>query len=79
MNNEVKIGKFTADEFAQEVHKLTLSGVDHLDAVVTICEKNGIEIEAAGALIKSSVALKSKIKVYGEKMNYLPKTSRLPI
>lgn len=50
-----------------------------MDAVVWYCEETGFEIEIAAKLI--SGALKSKIKIEAEDLNYLPKsnTIKLPL
>jgi hypothetical protein len=42
-------------------------------------EKNGIEIETAASLIKSSSKIKAKIQNEAEEMNYLPRSAKLPI
>ena len=51
--------------------------ISHMDAVVLYCEKENIEIETASKLLNS--ALKSKIEVEAQSLNFLPKTSKLPI
>jgi len=50
-----------------------------MDAVVLYCEETGFEVEIAAKLI--SGALKSKIKLEAESLNFLPKsnTAKLPI
>jgi hypothetical protein len=50
-----------------------------MDAVVYYCEKNDIEIETAGALVKSNFRFKSYIQQEGETLRYLPKTAKLPV
>jgi hypothetical protein len=49
-----------------------------IDAIVLYCEKTGLEIETAGALIKSSSKMKAEIREEFEELNFLPKTSKLP-
>lgn len=53
--------------------------VTYMDAIILYCETSGLEIELASKLI--SGALKSKIKVEAEELNFLPKsnTHKLPI
>lgn len=55
---------------------LTLS-TDHLDAMVTYCEENDLEIEVACTLINE--VLKSRIQQDAQDLRYMPKTSRLPL
>jgi hypothetical protein len=53
--------------------------IPYMDAVILQCEKTGLEIEIASKLI--SGALKAKIKIEAEALNFLPKsrTEKLPI
>ena len=53
--------------------------VPYMDAVLLHCEKTGLEIELAAKLI--SGALKAKIKMEAEELNFLPKsnTHKLPV
>lgn len=53
--------------------------MSYIDAVIYYCEINGIELETAASLIKSSAKMKAKIQNEAEENNLLPKTSRLPI
>jgi len=59
--------------------KVEDTGAEYFDVIVEYCERNGIEIETAAAIIKKSEPLKSKLQVEAEDMNLLPKTRRLPI
>jgi hypothetical protein len=53
--------------------------IPYMDAIILYCEKTGLEIEIASKLI--SGALKAKIKIEAEELNFLPKsnTAKLPI
>lgn len=53
--------------------------IPYMDAIILHCEKTGLEIEIASKLI--SGALKAKIKIEAEELNFLPKskTKKLPI
>lgn len=53
--------------------------IPYIDAVLYYCEVNGVEIETAASLIKSSAKMKAKIQNEAEESNLLPKTGRLPI
>lgn len=51
----------------------------YLDAIITYCEKNDIDIENFGKFVKSIPSLKSKLQEEAENLNYISKTSRLPL
>jgi hypothetical protein len=52
--------------------------IPYMDAIVMHCESTGLEIELAAKLV--SGALKSKIQLEAEELNFLPKsnTTKLP-
>lgn len=53
--------------------------IPYMDAVIMHCEHTGLEVELAAKLI--SGALKSKIQIEAEGLNFLPKsnTTKLPL
>lgn len=50
---------------------------DCLDAILTYCEEVGLEVEVAGTLVNDD--LKAKLEDQFAEMNYLEKTSKLPL
>lgn len=48
-----------------------------MDAIVSMCEKTGMEIDVASTLVSSS--LKSKLREEAESLNMLKKSSKLPL
>jgi hypothetical protein len=67
-------------EFSMKIEELVwMKDISYMDAIVLHCDQTGFEIELAAKLI--SGALKSKIQLEAEKLNYLPKsnTAKLPI
>ena len=52
--------------------------IPYMDAIVMYCENTGLEVETAAKLISS--ALKAKIQIEAEDLNFLPKsnTTKLP-
>jgi hypothetical protein len=48
-----------------------------MDAIVSTCEKTGMEIDVASTLISTS--LKSKLREEAESLNMLKKSSKLPL
>lgn len=53
--------------------------ISYMDAIILHCEQTGFELELAAKLV--SGALKSKIKIEAEELNFLPRsnTAKLPI
>jgi|APGre2960657404_1045060.scaffolds.fasta_scaffold366829_1 hypothetical protein len=68
------------EKFIKEIENLVKTyNLDYMDAVVHLCEKNNIEIEAAASIIKNNIKIKAKLQATAEDLNYLPKSARLPI
>lgn len=51
--------------------------IDYIDACITYCELNNIEIEYVGELMKKNQNIKSKIQREAEELNYLKKINRI--
>jgi len=69
-----------AKEFYETIEDLVWQhDIEYIDAIVMHCEKHDIEIESIASLIKNNEYFKSKIQFEAEKLNFLPKTSRLDI
>jgi len=67
-------------DFTQEIeHLVQKYKLDYMDAVLVYADQNGLEIETVASIIRNSTKIKSKIQVQAEELNFLPKTSRLPI
>lgn len=67
-------------KFAQDIEQIVkISKINYIDAIVTYCEENKIEIETISKLV--SKPLKEKLKNDATELNYLKKTTRakLPI
>ena len=64
--------KFSTD--IENIVKESGGLVNYIEAVVTYCEDNDIEIETVSKLI--SKPLKEKIKYQAQSLNYMKKTSR---
>lgn len=70
-----KLASFSSDIYAMIKEK----DLDFIDAVVHWCELNRVEIELAASLVKGDPNLMFEIQVDAESLNYLKKTSRLPV
>ena len=70
--------KITPKKFALIVDDLVRSKrLTHMEAILYYCEKNLIEPESVSKWIDRS--LKEKLQQDAESLNYLPKSSSLPI
>lgn len=67
-------------KFYEEIEKIVEKyGASYLDAVTHYAEQNGVEIEQLSPVINRHPKLKAMIQLEAEDLNYLPKSSRLPI
>jgi hypothetical protein len=69
--NTPKIFSMKIEEVAKE------KGINHFDAALWLCEKEGLEPDAVGSLITKG--LKEKIEANARDLNFLPKQAQLPI
>ena len=72
---------FCPARFAQEIEGMvqTNDSMNYIDAIVSFCENNAIDLESVPKLI--SKPLKEKIKYEAQELNFMKKTTRakLPI
>lgn len=60
------------------LERAQILSTDHLDAMVTYCEENDLEIEVASTLVNE--VLKTRIQQDAQDLRYIAKTiTRLPI
>jgi len=72
--------QITPSKFVKEVEAFVAKTKEsYIDAIIHICDKNGIEYETAGEMVRGTSVLKSKVKADAKEKNYLPKTAKLPI
>ena len=70
--------KVTTKRFALIVDELVRTKkLTHMEAILYYCEQNMLEPESVTKWIDK--CLKEKIQVEAEALNYLPKTSQLPL
>ena len=66
---------FCPSRFAQEIEKLVKEeNISYIDAIISFCEMNKIDLESVPKLI--SKPLKEKIKYEAMELNFLKKTSK---
>jgi hypothetical protein len=66
--------------FSMEIEEIVwMKDVSYMDAVILYCEERDMEVEVISKLIAG--ALKSKIKIEAEDLNFLPRsnTAKLPL
>lgn len=67
-------------EFTKEIEDLVyMKDMEYIDAVLYFCELKGLDVETAASLIRNNSKLKASIQLEAEKLNYLPKTTQLPL
>jgi predicted aldo/keto reductase-like oxidoreductase len=71
--------EISTENIVKEIQSFIDKGVPYIDAVVEYAEKNEVEIEVIGQMIRSSPILKAKIQYEAEELNMMDKTDRLPV
>jgi|TARA_R110000796_G_scaffold131280_1_gene246881 hypothetical protein len=68
------------DDFMTYVHKLAKQpDSNYMDAVLDYAQKNDIEIEALGDIIRKNTNLKSRIQDEAEDLRLMERTAKLPV
>ena len=69
---------YTAEQYNIEIEELVeRTSMSYLDAMLHHADENGLESETVAGLI--NVKTKTKLREEAEKLNFMPKTSKLPI
>lgn len=56
------------------------SGIDYIDAVISYCSSNELELETIGEIISSKLpTLKAKIELEAEELHFIKENDHLPI
>jgi hypothetical protein len=70
----------TAVKFAKDIESIVaVKSTSYMEAIQLWCEERDLEIEYAASLIKKNKNLKGKIQQEAEQLNFMKKTSRLPV
>jgi len=70
----------TANNILTNIETLVVEkNISYIDAMLFYCEKNELEPEVLGELIKGSSLFKQKVQLEAQNLNFLPKPKRLPI
>lgn len=67
---------YCSRKFAEEIESIVKNnkGMKYVDAIITFCEKNNLDVESIPKLV--SKPLKEKLKCEAMELNLLKKTSR---
>jgi len=68
----------TTLKFSETIEKIVSEKkISYMDAIVWYCEREEMEVEVAAKLV--SAIIKAKLQTEAENLNFLPKTSKLPL
>lgn len=73
------MNEINSEYIMNEIQSLIEGGATYIDAIVEFSERNEIEIEVVGEIIRRSPILKAKIHVEAEELNMLEPVARLPV
>ena len=69
---------FTSERYNSEIEEIVIrTKMSYLDAMLYHADENGLESETVAGLI--NVKTKNKLREEAEILNFMPKTSKLPI
>lgn len=68
------------EEINYEIEKIVKNlQLSYLDAILYYCEINDFDEEFVGSIICKNPALKAKVAIEAEQLNFIPKIDRLPL
>lgn len=68
------------EQFHHEIERRVVIGMEYLEAIISYCEDNGLEIESVIPIIKKCPILKAKLQNESEKLNLVKKEdNKLPL
>ena len=72
------LNMFTSERYNDEINKIVeTTKMSFLDAIMFHADENGLESETVAGLI--NIKTKNKLREEAEALNFMPKTSKLPI
>ena len=75
---EEALNLFTSERYNTEIEEIvTRTRMSYLDAMLYHADENGLESETVAGLV--NVKTKTKLREEAEILNFMPKTSKLPI
>ena len=80
MKSEEDLFVPTGNVFVEQIeHIVWMEDISYMEAVISWCDRHGLEPETAASIIKKTPMIKEKVKAEAEALNYLPKENRLPL
>ena len=66
-------------EFSLKIEKIVQEkkGISYMDAILKYCDENDIDPSTVAPMLTK--ALKDKITIEAQNLNYIPKTGQLPV
>ena len=75
---EEPLNLYTSERYNSEIEEIVIrTKMSYLDAMLYHADENGLESETVAGLI--NVKTKTKLREEAEILNFMPKTSKLPI
>ena len=75
---EEELNLYTSERYKSEIEEIVeRTSMSYLDAMLYHADENGLESETVAGLI--NVKTKTKLREEAEILNFMPKTSKLPI
>ena len=69
---------YTAEQYNTEIEEIVeRTSMSYLDAMLYHADENGLESETVAGLV--NIKTKNKLREEAEILNFMPKTSKLPI
>ena len=73
-----ELNMYTSERYNSEIEEIVeRTSMSYLDAMLYHADENGLESETVAGLI--NVKTKTKVREEAEQLNFMPKTSKLPI
>lgn len=70
----------TSNNILREIETIvSCKGISYIDAALYYCEQNNLEPDMIGDIIRASPVFKQKVQIEAERLNFLPKVTRLPV
>ena len=75
---EEQLNLYTSERYNSEIEEIVeRTRMSYLDAMLYHADENGLESETVAGLV--NVKTKTKLREEAEQLNFMPKTSKLPI
>ena len=73
------MNQLNSEKIMMDIQKYIDNGIPYIEAIVDYADREGLEIEVVGEIIRRSPVLKSKIHQEAEELNLVERTARLPV